>query len=47
MSNGAVVKNHTETRDPIFGCMDNWYLHLKGNLDGGLESMLHPDVVFL
>ena len=51
MSNGTPTSNHTDTpagtRDPIFGCMDNWYLHMQGKLDDGLESMLHPDVVFL
>jgi hypothetical protein len=47
MSNDTPTENQIDTRDPIFGCMDNWYLHLKGKLDGGLESMLHPDVVFL
>ncbi len=47
MSTHTDTDNHTDTRDPIFGCMDNWYLHLKGQLDGGLASMLHPDVVFL
>jgi len=34
-------------RDPIFGCIDRWFEHLRGELDGGLDAMLHPDVVFL
>ena len=33
--------------DPIHGCIDNWFLHLKGELDGGIDAILHPDVVFL
>lgn len=33
--------------EPIFACMENWELHLKGQLEGGLDSILHPDVVFL
>ena len=51
MSNGTPTSNHTDTpagtRDPIFGCMDNWYLHMQRKLEGGLESILDPDVVFL
>jgi hypothetical protein len=27
--------------------MDQWELHLKGQLEGGLDAILHPDVVFL
>jgi hypothetical protein len=34
-------------RDPIHGCIDRWFDHLKGGLDGGLDSILHPDCVFL
>ncbi|MCB0965506.1 MAG: nuclear transport factor 2 family protein [Ilumatobacter sp.] len=34
-------------RDPIFGCIDRWFDHLRGQLDGGLDAILHPDVVFL
>ncbi|MGI9645849.1 MAG: nuclear transport factor 2 family protein [Ilumatobacteraceae bacterium] len=33
--------------DPIHLCMDNWYRHLRGELDGGFDAILHPDVVFL
>ena len=33
--------------DPIHRCIDNWFLHLKGDLAGGLDAILHPDVVFL
>lgn len=33
--------------DPIIGCMARWHEHLKGRLDGGLDAVLHPDVVFL
>lgn len=33
--------------DPIFACLDQWMLHLRGELDGGLDAILHPDVVFL
>jgi hypothetical protein len=33
--------------DPIFGCMEQWELHLKRELKGGLDAILHPDVEFL
>ena len=33
--------------DPIFGCMEQWALHLKRELEGGLDAILHPDVEFL
>lgn len=33
--------------DPIFAVMDRWFLHLKGELDGGLDAILHEDCVFL
>ena len=33
--------------DPIFGCMDKWYAHLRRELDGGFDALLHPDCVFL
>ena len=32
---------------PIHDCIDRWHAHLRGNLDGGLESLLHEDCVFL
>lgn len=33
--------------DPIHGCIERWHEHTKGRLDGGLDAILHPDVVFL
>ena len=33
--------------DPINGCIERWHEHMRGRLDGGLDAMLHPDVVFL
>ena len=32
---------------PIDICMERWYEHLRGRLEGGLDALLHPDVVFL
>jgi len=33
--------------DPINGCIERWHEHMKGRLEGGLDAILHPDVVFL
>ncbi|NND76444.1 MAG: nuclear transport factor 2 family protein [Ilumatobacter sp.] len=35
------------TADPIHDCMDRWYRHLRGDLPGGLDTLLHDDVIFL
>jgi hypothetical protein len=36
MSNGDVIE----------GVIDRWHDHLRGRLDGGLDDLLHDDVVF-
>ena len=33
--------------DPIHSCMDRWQQHLRGDLPGGLDAILHEDCVFL
>ena len=33
--------------EPIHACIDRWHQHISGNLPGGLDELLHPDVVFL
>jgi len=33
--------------DPIVGCIARWHDHIAGRLEGGLDAILHPDVVFL
>jgi len=33
--------------DPIFAVMDRWFQHLRGELEGGLDALLHEDCVFL
>ena len=33
--------------DPIFDVMDRWFQHLRGELEGGLDAILHEDCVFL
>lgn len=33
--------------DPIHLCMERWHQHLGGQLDGGLDAVLHPDVTFI
>jgi hypothetical protein len=37
----------TTPNEPIQACMERWHQHLRGELPGGLDSMLHPDCVFL
>jgi len=38
----------TQTTDePIHACIARWHDHMRGRLDGGLDAILHPDVVFL
>ena len=32
--------------DPIHDCIDRWFTHTRGELDGGLDAILHPDCVF-
>ena len=34
-------------KDPIDGCIERWHEHVRGRLEGGLDAILHPDVVFL
>jgi len=36
-----------DTAEPIHECMENWHRHLRAELPGGLDAILHPDVVFL
>ncbi len=37
----------TGVADPIHHCIDQWHRHIKGELEGGLDAILHPDVVFI
>jgi hypothetical protein len=32
---------------PIETCIQNWHLHLRGDLPGGLDTILHEDCTFL
>ena len=32
---------------PIEICIENWHRHLRGELPGGLDAILHEDCVFL
>lgn len=32
---------------PIEICIDNWHRHMRGELPGGLDSILHEDCIFL
>lgn len=33
--------------DPIHGCIERWHRHTRGELDGGLDTLLRDDCVFL
>jgi len=33
--------------EPIHGCIDRWHRHTRGELVGGLDTLLHEDCVFL
>jgi len=33
--------------EPIHECIARWHQHISGNLPGGLDELLHEDVVFL
>ena len=33
--------------EPIHSCIDRWHQHLRGELPGGLDELLHEDCVFL
>jgi hypothetical protein len=37
----------TVAGSPIERCIANWHRHLRGELPGGLDAMLHEDCVFL
>lgn len=33
--------------EPIHVCIERWHRHLRGDLPGGLDALLHEDCVFL
>ncbi len=35
------------TVDPIHLCIERWHRHTRGELDGGLDALLHEDCVFV
>ena len=37
----------TDNGSPIDLCIANWHRHLRGELPGGLDAILHEDCVFL
>lgn len=37
----------SDTSEPIHDCIERWHRHTRGELDGGLDSLLHEDCVFL
>lgn len=36
-----------QANHPIDRCLEAWHRHLRGELPGGLDALLHEDVVFL
>jgi hypothetical protein len=36
-----------EGTGPIDACIERWHRHTRGELDGGLDAILHEDCVFL
>lgn len=44
----ATTSQHaTISDDPIDGCLERWHRHVRGELPGGLDTLLHEDCVFL
>ena len=43
----VTTSENVTTDGPIHACIDNWQRHLRGELPGDLDAILHPDVVFL
>ncbi len=39
----AMVDEH----EPIHRCIERWHRHLRGELDGGLDALLHEECMFL
>jgi hypothetical protein len=35
------------TSEPIHECIERWHQHIRGELPGGLDALLHEDCVFL
>jgi hypothetical protein len=36
-----------DEREPIHGCIERWHQHLRAELPGGLDALLHEECVFL
>lgn len=47
MTHDAPQHDATADDGPIHACIDRWFSHLRGELPGGLDAMLHEDCVFL
>ena len=41
------MADNSPIASPIESCIDNWHRHLRGQLPGGLDAILHADCVFL
>jgi len=40
------IQTDSIREDPIHAMLENWHLHLRGEYPGGLNELLHDDVVF-
>ncbi len=43
----AVGKTGGMADEPIHGCIERWHQHLRGQLPGGLDTVLHEECIFL
>ncbi len=43
----GIGQNADMVDEPIHKCIRHWHQHVSGNLAGGLDQILHEDVVFL
>ena len=43
----AGITTGPTTESPISSCIDRWHRHLRGDLPGGFDAILHEDCVFL
>lgn len=48
MTDAAITHDQPARGDgPIHGCIERWMAHVRGELPGGLDALLHEDCVFL
>jgi len=45
-SGSAPTQDDSVQADPIHGTLENWHRHVRGDFPGGLNELLHDDVIF-